>query len=174
MDNSLVVGCPQGVGDLGADRKSVLQRQGGLLRLEGLAVDEFHCNEIRAFELFDAVDGTDVGMIEGRRGLGFLDEPGRFFSCGRHLIREEFQRDHAIECEVPRLVHDAHAPLAQFLKDLIVRYPLTDHAGVPSRMSITMSANSVKTTEFRGNIKGLMLVAHAGSIRPSPKIHPHR
>jgi hypothetical protein len=40
------------------------------------AFDEFSRDIVKAIGLADFMDGQDVGVIERRRGFGFLDEAG--------------------------------------------------------------------------------------------------
>ena len=56
-------------------------RQGQIL--EGPAGDQLHGDVLDAAGRADVVDGDDVGMVEGGRGLGFLNETPAGFRVAR-------------------------------------------------------------------------------------------
>src|SRR5687768_14565193 len=65
----------------------------------------------------DLVDGTDIGMIQPRRGLRFAEES--FLLIGE-MGWEQFQGDGAAEFIVLGLVDDAHPALTELFENSIM------------------------------------------------------
>ena len=148
MDDASGVRFGQGIGNLhGAlerlpDRQSLASDQLG----EGRARHVLHGNEVHALLLVDVVDVDDVGMIEGRGGLGLLDEPALAFGVGDLLGRQDFQGNKAVEVRVAGLVDHSHPALAQLLEDLVVGDTLAEHTTGPlsnHRLRGVLSAGSI-------------------------------
>src|SRR5689334_5355202 len=95
---------------------------------EGLAVEELHRDERVALMLVDLVDRADVGMIQGRRGLGLALEAAECLGIFGDVVGKEFQRDEPLELGVLGLVDDTHPAAAQLLENSVVGYGLADHA----------------------------------------------
>ena len=66
-------------------------------------------------------------MIEAGGGLRFLHEALAFVDVQDPVPREHLEGNEPVQARVPRLVHGAHAPLAEDLDDLVVQQALTDH-----------------------------------------------
>ena len=83
-DPALVRGA-QRLGDLPGDRERLLDRQRTVRdsRGQGLALDQLEHERVRALALFEAVDGRDVRMIQGRQELRFALEPGEVRRVGQ-------------------------------------------------------------------------------------------
>src|ERR1700704_1705516 len=94
--------------------------------LQGHAVEKLHHDEGLAFTLADFVDGTDVGMIQGRRGTSFSAEPFERLWVSGNIFRKELQGDEATKLRVLGLVDDTHPAAAQLLDDAVVRDGLAD------------------------------------------------
>ena len=58
------------------------------------------------------MDVRDVRMIEGRQRLGFAREPCEAISVVGERVRQDFERDLAIELRVTGAVHLTHATFA--------------------------------------------------------------
>jgi hypothetical protein len=71
MDDALVVGGSECLGERGGDRNDSLDRE--TVRrdhaIEGLAVHGLHGQEVDSLDLLDGVDRHDPGVIEGSQGL---------------------------------------------------------------------------------------------------------
>ena len=52
------------------------------------AVQKLHRNKSVAMRVVNLVDGANVGMVEGRRGLGFALEPGESVRIFRNIVRQ--------------------------------------------------------------------------------------
>ena len=63
--------------------------------------------------LLDAVDRTNIRVIERRRGTRLALKTLQQIVIVRHRGREKFQRDVTTEIGVLGLVNDAHAALAE-------------------------------------------------------------
>ena len=70
--------------------------------------------------LTDLVDGTDVRVIERRRGLGLVCKATLGIVIGIQVWRQELQRHDAVEAPVDRLVDAAHPAATELLNDLEV------------------------------------------------------
>jgi hypothetical protein len=73
------------------------------------------------------VDGADVRVIQGRRGLRLTLEAGQSLRILGNIVREELQSDKTVELYVLGLVHHTHPAAAEFFDDAIVRNGLADH-----------------------------------------------
>jgi hypothetical protein len=76
MNDAVVMCCGQSVGDLDAVIDGFANRERTTLQrvTERFAGEQFRYEVRRAVEDSELVDGEDVGMVECRRGLGFLLE----------------------------------------------------------------------------------------------------
>src|SRR5262245_59714533 len=88
---------------------------------------EFHDDETTLVAFADIMHGNDVGMIEGRSGLGFLDEPAHVLGVAGEFGWQYFDRDLAIQARVLSDIDIAHSTSAEFGKDTILRDRSPDH-----------------------------------------------
>jgi hypothetical protein len=95
--------------------------------LEGQAVEILHGDEGLAVFLTNVVDGTDVGMVEGRRRFGFAAKALERLAILSNVFRKEFEGDEAIEAGVFGLIDDAHAATTQLFNNAVVGNSLADH-----------------------------------------------
>jgi hypothetical protein len=134
VDNAFGVGRIEGVGNL--DRQQ--QRGVGVkwtacdCVLEGEAVQKLHGDEGLRLVFLDQVlinlvNGANVGMVQGRGGLGLALETGQGLGIFGHFVRKEFQGYEAVQLDVFRFVHDAHAAATEFFNHSVVRGGLPDH-----------------------------------------------
>jgi hypothetical protein len=94
-----------------------------------LAIEKFHGDEGFLVLLADVVNGTNVGMVQSRGGLGFALESSEGLRIFRDVFMKKFQGDKTVQANVFGFVDDAHATAAQLLRDPIVGYGLTDERG---------------------------------------------
>ena len=142
----------QGVGDLDA----VLQHLGRLQpaarddTVQGAARDELHDDEIHAFFVADVVDGDDIGVIQGGRGLGFLHEAQLALAVGDPVGRQNLDRDGPLQLRVASLIDDSHAALAQRIDNLVVSNGAANHGAVspPSLLQELDPGNLAHSTGF--------------------------
>ena len=68
---------------------------------------------------FQAVDASDVGMVQRGKDSGFTLEPGQSFRIVSEEVREDFQGHIAPELGIVRTVHLPHAALANLGSDFV-------------------------------------------------------
>ena len=133
VDDTVVVGVCQRVGDLRPDRRHLGRRQRtALLELgpQAAALHELHHDEGLGAAA-PVVDADHVGVVQARRGTGFALEPlrrGRGEGGGGHLDRHR-----PFEQAVAGAVHVAHAARAQqHLEFVTVSEELRDRRHPPN------------------------------------------
>ena len=87
----------------------------------------FHDDERMCALVVNFVDGTDVGMIEGRSRFGFPLKTGKHLGIVPHFVRQEFDGNETAEFEVLGLVNDTHPATAEFFDDAVMRDGLPNH-----------------------------------------------
>ena len=132
MDDAAGVRGVERVGDLDAERKDRFQLECPSADhvLEGRAVEEFHDEESAAGVLADVVDGADVGVVQGRCGLGFAAETLERLAVLRKVLGQKLQGDEAAKAGVFGLVDHAHATAAEFFENPVVRDGLIEQRAV--------------------------------------------
>ena len=132
MHNAGRVGGVQGIGDLRSQVEQLIQSQRLAFdaMLEGLPFQQLHSDEVIAIGFVNFIDSANVRMVKGRgracfslKTLDCLRIAGKFF-------RQELQGDETPQLEVFSLVHDPHAPAAQFFYDSIMGDCTVDHIGL--------------------------------------------
>ena len=86
-----------------------------------------HNDEVRAVDLVNAIDRDDVGVTEGRRGLGFLDKPPPAVRIGDLRRRQNLECHDAVQLPVADFVDHTHAAFAEQLDDLVLFERATNH-----------------------------------------------
>lgn len=136
MDDAGGVGGVESGGDLAKDFEAGGERVTfgveGELVVEGFAFDELHGDDIEAVDGIVLIDGYDVGVIEGRGGVGFTGKAaavvGRDEAAGNY-----FEGDGAAELLVGGFVDGPHAAFAKLAGDLVVGEKGADGKRVRSR-----------------------------------------
>jgi hypothetical protein len=93
-----------------------------------LAADQLHGNEGVAVGFVDVVDDGDVGVLDRRRGLGFLDEAPAAFRIVDQFLGQDLEGDVAIETGVSGAIDQTHAAAADLLGDVILGEPAARQA----------------------------------------------
>ena len=119
VDNPFFVGDVEGLGDLPRDAQRVTNGQPRALRpltrgiregvRERLPVHELENQEPDAFGFLEAVDRADVRMIQRGEHPRLPLEAREPLGVGRERVRQELDRDIALELRVARAVHFTHA-----------------------------------------------------------------
>ncbi len=111
----------EGLGHLGSELERLHHRQRTALEAggEGLALGELHDQEFDAGVLSDVVQRADVGMIQRGGGMGLALESLAAFWTRRHMSRQAFESDDAIQPRVSGSVDLAHATDAHEREDLV-------------------------------------------------------
>jgi hypothetical protein len=78
-------------------------------------------------QLINFMDGADVCVIERGSSFSLPLKAGQWLRVFGYIIRQEFERDKALEFNVVGLEDDTHAPAAKFLDNAIVGDGLVDH-----------------------------------------------
>ena len=123
------MGRRQSVGNLHgvAERRHELQPWPGNQPFQWRPRDQLHGNEVRTVDLVDAIDRDDVGVTEGRRGLGFLDEPPLAVRIGDLRRGQNLECHHAIQPQVAGFVDHPHPTFTEGREDLVVGEGATNH-----------------------------------------------
>ena len=95
--------------------------------LQRHAIQKLHGDERLAVLLADFVNGADVGMVQGRGGLGFALKTGQSLRVSGDFLGQELQGHKAVQPGVLGLVDHTHPATAQLLDDAVVRDGLADH-----------------------------------------------
>ena len=86
---------------------------------EVLALDQFHHQRGDAVALFEAVDRRDVRMIQRGEDLGLARETRQAIGVVRERLRQDLDRDIAVQLGVARPEHLPHAALADRRGDFV-------------------------------------------------------
>ena len=86
---------------------------------EIVALDQFHHERAHAAGFFEAVDVRDVRMVQRRERLRFAREPRQPFGISGERVRQDLERDVAIQLRVARAIHLAHAARADERNDFV-------------------------------------------------------
>src|SRR3989442_1548577 len=78
----------------------------------------------------DIENDADVGVVESGSGFGLADEALALLFAHAQLGREELEGDDAVELEIARAIHHAHAAAAELVKDLVVGNRWFGHGAV--------------------------------------------
>lgn len=70
-------------------------------------------------DVFDAVDGGNVGMVQRRQHSGFALEPQEPIRVVRNGDRQDLDGDIALKLGITRSMHFAHAAVAERRKNLV-------------------------------------------------------
>ncbi len=142
MDDALFVSGLERRRNLERDAKGFVGREAGPARRaargrarnpvgERGALDELEHQRMRRTgprriggrDVFEAIDVTDVLVIERREHLRLAPEPGKPVRIGCPCVRQDFQRDVAIEFRVPGAVDLTHAARAEGGDDFVRTKP---------------------------------------------------
>ena len=125
MDDALLVRGLERLGDLPRDRQRVFQREPPARddHREILALDELHHQSgplasASGRKIHDAIDLRDVGMVQRGQRLRLACETREPIGIAREELRQDLDRDVAIEPGVARAEHFPHSAFAQLPEDL--------------------------------------------------------
>ena len=111
------------------DLEDPLDRQPALgnERVERLALDQLHREEVDAVRFLDRVDGDDARVIEGGERLGLAPEALQPLRARGHRGGQHLERHVAPELRVGGAVHLAHSARADGGGDAVVGEGAADH-----------------------------------------------
>ena len=122
-----------GGGERARDLSGVLQRlrrrqaSSGSQVAQRFSADVFHYDALHVSFRDNVIQGNDVGMVEGRSRLRFLEETALALGVGGQAGRQNFYRHQTIEPVVLRLVDFAHSAGANLVDQLVVKDLFADH-----------------------------------------------
>jgi len=143
------VGGVESVGNLDTHFQQLFQLERPALDLvsESRAVQILHGDEGLPLLLADVVDRANVGMVQGRSRLGLALEAGQGLGVAGNVIRQELERDKAVQPGVFGFVDDAHATTTDLLHNAVVRDGPADHWRT---MLLVVKPASQRNHEFGG------------------------
>jgi hypothetical protein len=133
VDDSSFVRGVERIGNLPRDRECLWNRQAldscrtsGEFVRKGVPFDQLQHQRRNAIRLLDAIDRTDMRMIEGREQAGFTLEPGETVGIRRKRRRQNLDRDVPSQLRVLRAIDLPHAAFANPRRDHVRPELLTD------------------------------------------------
>ena len=125
MDDAVIVRRFERFGDLPRDGQNLVERQRAARdqHRQIVALDQLHHERADRLRFLDAVDRADVGMIQRRECLRFAREARQAIGIARHGLRQDLQRDLAIQLRVARAIDLAHAAGAKEREDFVGTEP---------------------------------------------------
>ena len=107
MNDALLMGRFESLGNLLGDAECFIDRNRSACDplVEALAVDKVQYEELRAAGFLQAVDLSDVRMVQCSEHLRFAVDPRDAFGVVREAIREELEGDVATELRVADAIH---------------------------------------------------------------------
>ena len=131
MHDSLLVRRIQRLGDLPGNLQRLAQGKRPLGNQVGerRAVDEFQHEPVRGAGILEAVDVTNVRVIQRREHLRFPLEAREPIRIARDRFGQDFDRDIAIQLRVSGSIHFAHAAGADGGQDLVRAEPSSHGKG---------------------------------------------
>src|SRR6516164_5005208 len=119
----------QRVSDLNRQRNEqfVIQRQTTDAVLQHHAIEELHGDESLSILLSDVVNGANIGMIQGGRGLCLTLKASQCQRMAGNVLGQELESDETMQAGVFGLIDDSHTAAAKSFDDPVMRDYLTDH-----------------------------------------------
>ncbi len=136
MDDAFGVSGVESVGDFDGKRNELIvgERAAGDQMVERNAIEKFHGDEGLALVLTDVVNGTYVGMVEGRGGLGLAAKTSKGLDIAGEFGGKKLERNEAVQARIFSFVDNAHATSAEFFGDAVMRDGVGVHSGTRWRM----------------------------------------
>ena len=91
----------------------------GMHRRQRLPFDQLHREKWYPVDVFDGMDGDDVGVIEGGGGARLALEALAPFGIGRKVRRQDLHRDVPAKARVPSAIDVTHPAGADELRDAV-------------------------------------------------------
>ena len=121
VDDPLLVRGFERVGDLLRDRQRFVERDRAARQplRQIVAFDQFHDERMHAAGFFKSVNVAMLGWLRDASDLRLALKPREPIGVAREQIRQNLDRDIAIELRVPRAIHLAHAARADRRDDFV-------------------------------------------------------
>jgi len=119
----------EALGDLAGYGQSLIHRQRscGYPFFQTLTLDVGHDDISGAFSLADFMHSADIGMVQRRCCLRFLDKAGLGLCVSGQLRGQKLECYGPLELRILRLIDNAHPPFPDLLEDFVVGDELPDH-----------------------------------------------
>src|SRR5262249_34929975 len=83
------------------------------------AVDQLHHERTGTVRFFNAIDVSDVGVVQGREHFGLAPKAPKPFRIARERLGQHFDRDIALQRRIARAIDLAHAACAYLHRNFI-------------------------------------------------------
>ena len=126
MDDPGAVSRIQAIGDFAGQRKERLDFQrapaggGNDTVLQGRSIQELHDDVRAAVLLADIINRTDVGVIQGGSGASLALKTTQGLRIAGEGIRQEFERDKAVQARIFGFIDHAHPSSAQLFDNAVM------------------------------------------------------
>jgi hypothetical protein len=119
MDDAPFVGMLHGAGQRQDELRRLPRRDGRTVQMlrQAAAADVLQRQIRAAVLLADLEDLHDARMLHLGDGFGFGAEAGQVLRAGVHARQHHLQRHQPIQAQLPRLIDDPHAAVADHLED---------------------------------------------------------
>ena len=95
--------------------------------LQRRAVQKLHGDERLAVLLANVINRADVGVVQCGCSLRLALKTGERLRVTGHFLRQELERDEAMQPRVLSFIDHTHAATTELLDDAVVRDGLADH-----------------------------------------------
>jgi hypothetical protein len=121
MNDAPFVGSSERISKLFRDLDCFVQRDGPVSQLvrERLALDELHDDAAAGAHVLEAIDLSDVRMIQRGEELRFALEPREPVRIVGEMIRQNLEGDVAQQLRIAGAQHDAHRAFPELRDDFI-------------------------------------------------------
>src|SRR5262245_24734742 len=122
MNHASLVRRLERVRDVSCDVERLFDRNRSTLNAlrQRLAFHQLENEEPRLTGLLDVVDRPDIGMIQRGENLSLALEPANPLRVARKLIRQNLDRNVALQLQVAPSIHLAHSAFAEQTCDLVI------------------------------------------------------
>src|SRR2546426_7189763 len=149
-----------------SQRHALLMRDGTATAdhlIKRLSVDVLHHDQRCPFDLQEAVEGSDVGVVEIGLRLGLRPEALDKVGIACQIGRQELERHRPIQSDVDGPIDDAHAAFAQLCVNPVVRDLSADHRDLnfnftSPRRIVSLSLSSSRAMGSAPSFRKLPLV----------------
>jgi hypothetical protein len=146
MNDALLVRFLEGRGQLDGVLEQFGFAHGALRQLarERDPGDVFHDEEIHVAVGFEAVQGSDIGMIQAGEGQCFFTETAAGGLVLHYIGGQELKRNFALQVLVVGAVHNSHATFANALEQAVVAEDAARN-GLGGHTSFPLTATQKRT-----------------------------
>src|SRR5262249_20242239 len=96
---------------------------------QGRAIQELHDDKGMPLLLPDVINRADIWVIQRRSGFCLTLKAAEGLCIFSHLVRQELERDEAVQASVLSFVHNTHATTAELFDNAVVRDDLANDLG---------------------------------------------